>query len=66
LSVIHNTLKRLLAQGEIVGLRDGSQQIVAYARRTVPPPPGLDQLAGIPNRFGRTLGEMLKEPEKEK
>ncbi len=34
--------------------------------RTVPPPPGLDALAGIPNRFGTTLGEMLKQPEKKK
>jgi hypothetical protein len=36
LSVIHNTLKRLLAQGEILAVRDRSQQVVAYARKTVP------------------------------
>jgi hypothetical protein len=46
LAVIHNTLKRLLAQDEIVGVRDASQQIVAYARRTVPPPPGSDSISG--------------------
>jgi hypothetical protein len=40
LAVIHNTLKRLMAQGEIFGLRDRAQQVVAYARKTVPPPPG--------------------------
>jgi hypothetical protein len=34
--------------------------------RTVPPPPGLDALAGIPNPLGKTLGEMLKQPEKKK
>jgi hypothetical protein len=34
--------------------------------RTVPPPPGLDALADIPNRFGKTLGDMLKQPEKKK
>ncbi|MGC2245919.1 MAG: hypothetical protein WA609_04890 [Terriglobales bacterium] len=40
MAVIHNTLKRLQAQGELVAIYDAVHQVTAFALRTVPPPPG--------------------------
>jgi len=59
LTVIHNTIKRMNDQGEIFIVQN-SGRFVGWRYRTAPPPPGDNDL---PNPFGRTLGEMLKEPQ---
>jgi hypothetical protein len=43
-TVIHNTLNRLEKQGELIRVQNPAGVTVAYAWRTVPPPPGSDDI----------------------
>jgi hypothetical protein len=62
LAVIHNTLKRLLMQEEILGVRDRTQQIVAYARRTVPPPPSIDAMYNVGTATDSPENQAVRHP----
>jgi len=60
-AVIHNTLTRLERQRQVARVENPASQTVAY---TLVKNSFYQRLLDVPNPFGKTLGEMLKEPKK--
>jgi hypothetical protein len=63
-AVLHNTLSRLERQGEVMRVLNPAGQTVAYTLTTLKQ--RVAQAGGVPNPFAKTLGGMLREPEKKK
>lgn len=68
LAVIHNTLKRLNKQGEIAGIVGTTGEVTSYVvnqhhpamllrKRTVPPPPGIDDIEDAPQGLPAPLSK---------
>jgi hypothetical protein len=66
LSACHAALKRILAEGEIeTGTpKDGKASYRRVIKANCYFEAGLGGITSLPNPFGRTLGDMLKEPQK--